>query len=59
MWLTRDDVDRKGGLLRIRAKTIYGERWQPKTGRIPSILEHTPLEYPLAHRNRHVSSQNP
>ena len=32
LWLTREDVDRKTGLLRIRAKTIDGEFWQPKTG---------------------------
>jgi integrase len=33
LWLTRDDVDRKAGLLRIRAKTIDDQFWQPKTGR--------------------------
>jgi integrase len=33
LWLTREDVDRKTGLLRIRAKTIDGAFWQPKTGR--------------------------
>jgi integrase len=33
LWLTRDDLDRKAGLIRVRAKTIDGEFWQPKTGR--------------------------
>jgi integrase len=33
LWLTWEDVDRKNGLLRIRAKTIDGVFWQPKTGR--------------------------
>jgi integrase len=33
LWLTREDIDRKTGLLRIRAKTIDGQFWQPKTGR--------------------------
>ena len=34
LWLTHDDVDRKTGahgMLRIRAKTIDGRSWQPKT----------------------------
>lgn len=34
LWLTLDDVDLKhgaSGMLRIRAKTIAGESWQPKT----------------------------
>jgi integrase len=34
LWLTLDDVDYKTGpfgMLRIRAKTIAGESWQPKT----------------------------
>src|SRR5690606_16716898 len=34
LWLTLDDVDYKTGpygMLRIRAKTIDGESWQPKT----------------------------
>lgn len=35
LWLTREDVDLTAGvygMLRIRAKTINGEHWQPKTG---------------------------
>jgi len=35
LWLTRKDVDLEAGvygMLRIRAKTIGGEHWQPKTG---------------------------
>ena len=34
LWLTRDDVNLRSGatgLLRIQAKTISGESWQPKT----------------------------
>lgn len=33
-WLTADDIDLKGGthgMIRVRAKTISGESWQPKT----------------------------
>ena len=33
MWLTPADVDLDRRLLRVRAKTIRGEAWQPKTGR--------------------------
>ena len=33
MWLTRADVDLDRRLLRVRAKTIRGDSWQPKTGR--------------------------
>ena len=33
LWLTREDLDHRAGLIRIRAKTINGEFWQPKTGR--------------------------
>jgi len=33
LWLTNDDVDLESRLLRIRAKTIDGEFWQPKTKR--------------------------
>ena len=34
LWLTHDDIDLKAqpfGLLRVRAKTIDGQSWQPKT----------------------------
>jgi integrase len=34
LWLTVDDVKistRDGGLIQVRAKTIHGESWQPKT----------------------------
>ncbi|OHB60974.1 MAG: hypothetical protein A2Y12_06335 [Planctomycetes bacterium GWF2_42_9] len=33
MWLTRDDVDLDSRLIRIRAKTVDGQKWQPKTKR--------------------------
>ena len=35
LWLTLDDVDLKSGahgMIRVRAKTIDGAAWQPKTG---------------------------
>ncbi len=44
LWLTREDVDRKARLLRIRAKTINGEYWQPKTGRNRAVPIGTALE---------------
>lgn len=34
LWLTRDDIDQSAGahgMIRVRAKTIDGESWQPKT----------------------------
>lgn len=37
LWLTGRDVDRKGGLLRVRAKTVDDDRWQPKTARNRSV----------------------
>lgn len=33
LWLTREDVDLTGRLVRVCAKTIDGEQWQPKTKR--------------------------
>lgn len=33
IWLTREDVDMKNRLIRVRAKNIEGEFWQPKTKR--------------------------
>ena len=33
LWLTPDDVDLKQRVIRVRAKTIDGEFWQPKTRR--------------------------
>jgi integrase len=40
LWLTRDDFNLQpdgGGILRIRAKTINGEFWEPKTKRNRAI----------------------
>jgi len=31
LWLTRKDVDLTGKMIRVRAKTIGGQFWQPKT----------------------------
>jgi integrase len=33
LWLTRDDVDLQRGVLHVRAKTVDGRSWRPKTGR--------------------------
>jgi integrase len=33
LWLTHDDFDLQARLIRIRAKTVEGEYWQPKTKR--------------------------
>ncbi|MHC4993499.1 MAG: tyrosine-type recombinase/integrase [Planctomycetota bacterium] len=33
LWLTQDDVDMNNRLIRVRAKTVRGNKWQPKTGR--------------------------
>ncbi len=52
-WLTVDDVelDRAPGLLRVRAKTIRGESWQPKTKRDRKLPISTRLRAVLvAHR---------
>lgn len=32
LWLTTDDIDLKTGMIRLRAKNVDGEYWQPKTG---------------------------
>ncbi len=40
LWLRHDDIDWEAkpfGLIHIRAKTIAGERWQPKTGIARSV----------------------
>jgi len=37
IWLTHEDVDLESCLISIRAKTIAGEQWQPKTKRNRSI----------------------
>jgi integrase len=33
LWMTHEDVDLQARLIRIRAKTVNGEYWQPKTKR--------------------------
>ncbi|MBN2136967.1 MAG: tyrosine-type recombinase/integrase, partial [Sedimentisphaerales bacterium] len=33
LWLTHEDIDLRCRLIRVRAKTIEGEYWQPKTKR--------------------------
>ena len=43
LWLTRDDADLDRRVLRIRAKTVGGEFWQPKTGQNRVV----PISIPL------------
>ena len=31
LWLTRDDINLRKGIISVRAKTINGEYWEPKT----------------------------
>jgi len=33
LWLRREDVDVRRGVIHVRAKTVEGESWQPKTKR--------------------------
>lgn len=33
IWLTREDVDLKAGMIRVWKKTVNGETWRPKTRR--------------------------
>lgn len=33
LWLTREDMDLEKRIIRVQAKTIDGEKWQPKTRR--------------------------
>jgi integrase len=45
-WLNRDDVDLEQRLVRIRAKTVDGHTWQPKTkrNRVVPISDALPTE---------------
>lgn len=43
LWLTGDDIDRSAGLIRVRAKTINKQFWQPKTGRNRAVPISTAL----------------
>jgi integrase len=48
LWLTPDDLDRAAGnhgMLRIRAKTISGESWQPKTKKNRAVPVSLRLRY--------------
>jgi len=48
LWLTPDDLDRSAGnhgMLRIRAKTIDGESWQPKTKKNRAVPVSSRLRY--------------
>ena len=50
IWLTFDDIDLKAGtygMIRIRAKTINGEYWQPKTAKNRAIPISSSLRYYL------------
>ena len=61
LWLTREDLDLKSdpyGMLRIQAKTVNGEHWQPKTktNRIVPISRSLRL-YLDNYQPRHVPGQ--
>jgi len=43
LWLTHDDIDRRAGLIRVRAKTIDKMFWQPKTGQNRAVPISTAL----------------
>ena len=43
LWLTHDDVDLDARMIRVRAKTIDGEFWQPKTKRNRTVPISTAL----------------
>lgn len=48
LWLTPDDLERSAGyfgMLRIQAKTIKGESWQPKTKRNRAVPVSSRLRY--------------
>ncbi len=50
LWLTFDDVDLKAGpygMIRIRAKTIKCDSWQPKTGKNRAVPISSTLRYYL------------
>jgi integrase len=49
VWLTHEDVDLANHLIRVRAKTIGGEQWQPKTKRNRSVPISRKLFVLLAH----------
>ena len=44
LWLTHDDLDLEQRMIRVRAKTIDGEYWQPKTKRNRAV----PISEPLS-----------
>ena len=47
LWLTRPDIDMRNSLIRIRAKTVGDESWQPKTGTNRSVPINVDLRYIL------------
>jgi integrase len=57
LWLTIDDIDRKAGLIRVRAKTIDKVFWQPKTGQNRTVPISTALAAVLDKYKSPVASQ--
>lgn len=47
-WLTREDVDRVSGNIRIRSKTVGGESWTAKTNKDRRVPISPDLEYFLS-----------
>ena len=58
LWLTLDDVDLRSGrygMLRVRAKTVDGERWQPKTGVNRAVAVSSTLRHYLDRYQRRIT----
>lgn len=56
LWLTREDVDMDSRLIRVRAKTIDGRFWQPKTKKNRVVpISKALFEILSAYRNPHKS----
>lgn len=55
LWLTHEDVDLDARLLRVRAKTVDGDSWQPKTKRNRAVPISNALFAVLSDFNRAVT----
>jgi integrase len=54
LWLTRDDVDLDRRVIRVRAKTIDGKAWQPKTKKNRAVpISNALFQILRSHRPRH------
>ena len=57
LWLRHDDIDRKASLIRVRAKSVDKQFWQPKTGRNRAVPISTALAAVLDAYAAPVASQ--